>query len=64
MSQFGEKVKETNALGNATSFTYDAGGRLIKVTDSLGINTKYAYDKIGKKVYHDGWQKQNNFIQI
>jgi YD repeat-containing protein len=48
---FGERVKVTDALSNATAYEYDNGGNLIKVTDALGIVTTFGYDKAGNKVY-------------
>jgi RHS repeat-associated protein len=47
----GEKIKETDALGNATTYDYDEAGRLVAVTDALGVVTTYGYDKAGNKLY-------------
>ncbi|MBO8173610.1 MAG: RHS repeat protein [Bacillaceae bacterium] len=47
----GEKIRETNALGETTIYEYDPAGRLIRVTDSLGVETTFAYDNAGNKVY-------------
>jgi RHS repeat-associated protein len=49
-SQYGEKTKITDGLGNTTSYSYDKAGRLEKVTDSLQITTQYTYDKAGNKL--------------
>lgn len=49
-NQYGEKIKETDGLGNAISYEYDNAGRLVKVTDALGISTRYTYDKAGNKL--------------
>lgn len=50
-NQYGEKIKVTDALGNATVYTYDTAGRLARVTDALGVNTQYGYDKAGNKLH-------------
>jgi RHS repeat-associated protein len=59
---FGEQIKVTDALGNATAYEYDNGGNLVKVTDALGITTTYGYDKAGSKLYlTDGRGKTTNY---
>ncbi|OPX41913.1 RHS repeat protein [Ruminiclostridium hungatei] len=43
-------TKQTDALGNSTTYEYSAGGYLAKVTDALGAAVKYSYDKLGNKL--------------
>ena len=53
----GNIIKETDALGNSTSYVYSQGGKLISVLDSMGNRTEYGYDKAGRlsTVYrHEG----------
>lgn len=41
--------KSTDALGNATNYTYTTGGQVATVTDPLGNTTSYTYDTNGQK---------------
>lgn len=43
----GLRTKETDPLGNATTYTYDSLGRTASVTGPLGDSTSYAYDANG-----------------
>lgn len=47
---FGDRVEETNGLGDTTVYSYDGGGRLLEVIDALGVSTSYTYDKAGNKL--------------
>ncbi|PYG87917.1 RHS repeat-associated protein, partial [Ruminiclostridium sufflavum DSM 19573] len=49
-NQYGEVIRQTNSLGEATAYEYDEAGRLTKVTDPLKVTTKYSYDKLGSKL--------------
>ncbi|MDR6553468.1 RHS repeat-associated core domain-containing protein [Paenibacillus qinlingensis] len=46
----GERVKETDALGNSKTYAYDNAGRLVQVTDQLGVTVTYSYDMVGNKL--------------
>ena len=53
----GNVIKEIDALGNSTSYTYSLGGKLTSVLDAMGSRTEYGYDKAGRlaTVYrHEG----------
>lgn len=39
----GNKVKQTDANGNATSFTYDARGNVLTITDALNQKQSFTY---------------------
>ncbi len=42
-------IRETNALGQASSFVYDPGtGNLLSKTDANGYKTEYKYDNFGR----------------
>ncbi len=42
-------IKETNALGQASSFVYESGtGNLLSKTDANGYKTEYKYDNFGR----------------
>ena len=41
-------IKEIDALGNSTSYTYSPGGKLTSVLDAMGNRTEYGYDKAGR----------------
>ena len=40
-------VKVTDAKGNATTYTYDAAGRMLSMTTSNGGTWSYGYDNEG-----------------
>jgi RHS repeat-associated protein len=42
-------TKVTDALGNATSFSYTSEGYLETVTDARGVVTKYIYNTLGQR---------------
>ena len=44
----GRKVKDIDALGNETSYTYDSKGNLLTKTDANGHVTSFAYDPLGR----------------
>ena len=46
----GQRVAETDGLGNATTFSYDFAGRLLSKTDPVGFATSYAYDAAGRRI--------------
>ena len=43
----GNLVSETDALGNETTYEYDANGRVTTITDALGQSAELAYDAAG-----------------
>ena len=43
-------VKETNALGHVTEYSYSLGGKLTSVLDAMGNRTEYGYDKAGRLI--------------
>jgi RHS repeat-associated protein len=45
----GQKISETNQLGQTRTFEYDDNGQLIKVTLPDGATYKYAYDAQGNQ---------------
>ena len=49
-NQFGEKIKQTDALGNFIQYEYNKTGNLTKVIDECGSATQYDYDKLGNKI--------------
>jgi RHS repeat-associated protein len=44
----GNKIKQTDARGNASVFEYDGMGRLVSKTDALGFTTRYTYNGMSK----------------
>ena len=52
----GNITKETDALGNATTYSYNLANQLIQVLDpvsqerGLSFSTKYEYDTMGRKI--------------
>ena len=44
----GLTTKQTDALGNVTTYTYDGVGNLKTVTESDGRTTTYSYDGMGR----------------
>ena len=46
--QLGRKIKETDALGNATLYSHDTKGNLLTKTDANGHVTSFAYDPLGR----------------
>ena len=51
-------IKEIDALGNSTSYTYSPGGKLTSVLDGMGNRTEYGYDEFGKDTYGTQGQVQ------
>lgn len=45
----GNKLSETDPLGNTLTFTYDAMSRMLTSTDADGYTTTYAYDALGNQ---------------
>jgi len=61
-NQYGEKIKETDALNNHTDYEYNSAGKLVKVLDSLDIATNYEYDRAGNMLKMiNGKQKVTNY---
>ncbi len=46
----GNRVSLTDAVGNVTTWVYDALDRVTTETDPLGNSATYAYDGVGRKV--------------
>jgi YD repeat-containing protein len=46
----GNRVKVTDARGNASTTTYDAMDRVIKVTDPSSFETRFEYDGVGNRI--------------
>lgn len=44
----GDKISETDALGNETTYTYDAMGRMTSTTDARGNVIRYEHDALGR----------------
>lgn len=51
-------IKEIDALGNSTSYTYSPGGKLTSVLDGMGNRNEYGYDEFGKDTYGTQGQVQ------
>ncbi len=47
---FGNRVSETDPLGNTTTETFDLDGHLVSTTDPLGNVTAFSYNAFGNKV--------------
>jgi RHS repeat-associated protein len=43
----GNKISESNGLGQTTAYTYDALGDMTAKIDPLGVETSYGYDQAG-----------------
>ena len=59
-----QKVVETNALGNVTSYSYCDCGALESITDPLGHLTQFSHDNQGNLigvVYPDGYSITNQY---
>ncbi len=59
-----QKVVETNALGNVTSYSYCDCGALESVTDPLGHVTQFSHDNQGnlvQTIYPDGYAVTNQY---
>ena len=59
-----QKIVETNALGNVTSYEYCDCGALESVTDPLGNVTQFTHDNQGNQVsvvYPDGYSVTNQY---
>ena len=46
----GQRVAETDGLGNVTIYDYDAAGHLLSTTDPAGFATAFVYDAAGRLV--------------
>jgi RHS repeat-associated protein len=63
-NQIRQKVFETNALGNVTSYAYCDCGALEDITDSLGNVTHFSHDNQGnviQTIYPDGYVVTNQY---
>ena len=50
LNQNGDRLRVTDALGNAASYEYDSRGLVLRSRTSAGLAMEYAYDLQGNKV--------------
>ena len=50
VSETMRNVAVTDALGNTTSYEYDALGRRVAMVDALGRRAEYVFDALGRQV--------------
>jgi RHS repeat-associated protein len=61
-NQYGDAIKEIDALGNSTLYEYDDFGNITEVINAKNISTKYFYDYAGNKTKTiDGNNKITNY---
>jgi len=46
----------TDAIGNATTYAYDAKGQRVSMTDAKLRQTTYTYDARGRQFVRDGFR--------
>ena len=51
-NSYGQRLSETNALGETTSYTYDGNQHLTTVTDPSGASSTLTYDDYGRIQTH------------
>ena len=70
---WGKLLQETDPLGNATSYTYDANGNVKSRTDAIGKTTNYVYDELDRlqQVFYQNddavqmsYDKANNLTSV
>ena len=59
-----EKIKQTDALGNVTQWSYDANGNMTSTTDALGNVISYTYNALNEltqTTYADGTTSKTTY---